>query len=73
MATKRVKVTLQVWHIVNTADYLDEEAEVIEDGDQPELSLNDAVAKFEGDLDDDPSDFLELWYERGDFEVVSVS
>lgn len=72
MATKRVQVTLKAFAYVDTADWPDKDVEVEEGEDTPDMSMEDAITAFEGQLVNDEevlNSFFEQALEDGDFDV----
>lgn len=72
MATKRVRVTLKAFAYVDTADWPDEDVEVEEGEDAPDMSMEDAIIAFEEQLANDEevlNGFVERALEGGDFDV----
>ena len=75
MTVQRVRVTLSAYAYVDTADYPDEDAEV-EDGDeQPEMSVEDAIDAYAEQLAEDEEaleSFVQHALEGGDFDNIDV-
>ena len=76
MACAQVKVTVSFFAEVDTVDYLDEDWEPDEEGededDRPELSLSDAIEKFRDNLKDGTEDICEVIQNADELDDVRV-
>lgn len=76
MSRIKVKVTIFAYHYIDTSDYPDEDAEVEEGEEQPDLSEDGAINAFAEELSEDDealTTYIEGALERGDFDSVDVT